>query len=207
MSPSKPLVYAELLSNIRQISAIVALDTPWNSASKVEVSASGREIIIDHNGETTSLDLPGHVSSNARLQIPVLGSKEVSWRLPLAGPAQHTEDDAQSNGVPWSASSLNEDAEFQCRNCASVLVKRGSIRTWKDLPSENWAEMMDFWHCHKPDLEENGEDRPAGHGNTKNGIASEGYAASSKFRAEPGLGFVDLTTLLFSSTDCMGIQV
>jgi hypothetical protein len=211
MLTPRPLIYAELLSNIRQISIIAALDSPCDSTTKAELSADGHQIILHHGGIVTSLVLPGQVSQAAQLQKPVLGSKELSWRLPVAGPAQGTRaglEDAQKNDAPWSAKSLGKDTEFSCRKCGAVVLKRRSIKIWKDLPSENWAEMMDFWHCHKPDVHEPNDS--SGHGSHLEGggpVASKGYGADTKFTATTTVGFVDITTFLLANSDCSSLQV
>lgn len=74
--------------------------------------------------------------------------------------------------------------------------------TWRDLPSENWAEMMEFWHCHKPDVpvgEKGGEE---GGDNTL-----KGYGANTRMMAQKGVGKVDLTYFLLDSEDCSGLEV
>ncbi|KAH8794578.1 HECT-like ubiquitin-conjugating enzyme-binding-domain-containing protein [Hyaloscypha sp. PMI_1271] len=198
MSPPKPLMYAELLSNIRQISVIVALEEPCDLTTRVELSADGWRFILRHSEEASSLSLPGQVSPGFQLQRPVFGAKELTWRLPLAGePTCTSMDTMQSNCAPWSAKYLGKETEFVCRGCGSEIVKKGSIGTWRDLPSENWAEMMDFWHCHKPEV-------PDGH--VEQSAANRGYGANTKFTPTPGIGFVDLTSFLLADTDCQNTQ-
>ncbi|KAG4444247.1 hypothetical protein IFR05_000222 [Cadophora sp. M221] len=210
MSPTKPLIYAELLSNIRQISVIVALDASCGPCTKAELSADGQRFILQHDGDTTTLNLPGQAVTNFQLQKPFLGNKELSWRIPVAGQATRASiDDAQSNEAPWSAKELSEDAEFACHDCGAVIVKRGTIKVWKDLPSENWAEMMEFWHCHKPDVpaeEANSASDQAGHVHHKQTAAGKGYGATSKFTARAGTGFIDLTTFLLARSDCTNLK-
>lgn len=209
MVPPKPLMYAELLSNIRQISVIVALEEPCDSSTKVKLSADGRRFILHHAGETSSLSLPGQVPASSQLQEPTLGSKELTWRLPLTGqPTRPSMGNVQSNDAPWSAKCLGEEMEFLCRDCRAVVVRGGSIRVWRDLPSENWAEMMDFWHCHKPDVPvtNSSSDLNGGAGVEKS-MANRGYGANTKFTPTPGIGFIDLTTFLLVDTDCTNIQV
>lgn len=204
---SKPLIYAELLSNIRQISVIAALHTPCDASTNVELSADGRQIVLHHRGSTSSLNLPGQVVPSSRLQPPVLGNKELSWRLPLSGPpSRPTADNAASNEAPWAATDLNEDTEFSCRGCGALVLRKGFIKSWRDLPSENWAEMMDFWHCHKPDIPVSNGNCHDGHSHGDSNV-SRGYGANNKFTAQPGVGFVDLTTFLVSESDCSGVEV
>jgi len=134
----KPLIYAELLSNIRQVSVIAELDTPCERSTNVELSADGQQVTLYHHAKISSLDLPSQVAPNSRLQKPVFGSKEVSWRLPLNGPpSRQNEENAVSNEAPWPATDLKEDMEFSCRSCGVAVLKEGSIKSWRDLPSEN----------------------------------------------------------------------
>ncbi|KAL2066218.1 hypothetical protein VTL71DRAFT_2289 [Oculimacula yallundae] len=210
-SSPKPLMYAELLSNIRQISVLVALDTPCGPGTNAQLSADGRQFILQHEGDTFILNLPGQAVSNFPLQKPVLGNKDFSWRIPVAGEATRASiEDAQSNEAPWSAKDLSEDAEFACRNCGTAILEKGTIKEWRDLPSENWAEMMEFWHCHKPDVppeEESGSSGQNGHVHPEETAASKGYGATSKFTARTGIGFIDLTTFLLDNSDCTNIKL
>ena len=207
MSKAKTLMYAELLPNIRQITIIAELKTPCDAATNGELSANGQRITLHHDGVTT-LNLPAQVALHAHLQRPAVTSKELSWRLPVRGTASRNDAEiAQNNEAPWSAMTLGEDAEFLCRKCDAVIVEKGAIKNWKDLPSENWAEMMDFWHCHKPsDHEGKG---PNGPPDPDQDIvtAIKGYGANTRFAAQKEVGFVDLTTILLANTDFSNVEV
>jgi hypothetical protein len=204
MSGSATLIYAELLSNIRQISVIAALESPCNPTTKVELSADGKRFLLQHDGKVTTLILPGATSTSSRLQIPTPGTRELSWRLPLA---ERPEDpSAGSTDAPWPAKDLNENTEFLCRGCGEAVVARGRIREWKDLPSENWAEMMDFWHCHKPTVPKLSGPSGTGHSH-EDPAMSRGYGANTKFIAQPKIGFVDLTTILIAQATSLNIKV
>lgn len=195
-----PLIYSELLSNIRQISVITALSTPSNASTTVSLLPNSQQFILTHEGKTTTLLLPGQVAPQAQLQKPAAGSKELSWRLPLVSQPPQSSDNSLSNEAPWSAASLSVDAQFSCRVCESVVLTRGTVREWKDLPSENWAEMMDFWHCHKPDI-------PYAYDTDAQSQPDKGYGPGSRFAATSGVGFVDLTSFLLSESDCTGLKV
>jgi hypothetical protein len=205
MSSSPPILYAELLPHIRQISVIASLHTPCDQSTKAELSPDGYRFTLHHGGAATILQLPGQVGVSSQLQEPLLGRRELSWRLPLATPlSQAGVEDVQSIASPWNAAALTPDAEFSCRGCGSLVVGKGTVKTWKDLPSENWAEMMDFWHCHKPDVPHTHT-----HGSSDHAAAvpDKGYGANTKFSAAIGVGFVDLTTFLLSDSDCTALQV
>jgi hypothetical protein len=196
-------MYAELLANIRQISVIANLPTPSDLSTRVELSKNGQQISLLHQDVLTVLNLPGQAMPDVWLSRPILGLQELSWRLPVAG--QLTRADFESNDSAWPAASMGENVEFLCRGCSEPVVKKGAIQSWKDLPSENWAEMMEFWHCHKPSSR--GSSDEAGHRDTEDSSLSKGYGANTKMTAHGEVGFVDITTLLFTTSDCSGVEV
>ncbi|KAF7922394.1 uncharacterized protein EAE97_011136 [Botrytis byssoidea] len=198
MPPTKPLIYAELLSNIRQISILAFLDTPSDSSTKAELLADGTILKLNHAKQDIRLTLPSQVVSNSPLREFPLGSLELSWRLPLAGDFQRADVDiSQTIEAPWSAKDMVIGEQFfECRRCSTTIVEADRIKEWRDLPSEGWAEMMDFWHCHKPSDH-------ADHSHENENLAStKGYGANTKFNAQPGIGFMDHSTLLLAKTDC-----
>ena len=214
MTDARPLIYAEFLSNIQQVSVIAALSTPCDTSTRAELLNGGLQIAVFHRGEKTTLDLPKQVSPGAQLQRPTSGSKEISWRLPLArASSDRSADSLLDNDVPWSARELGEDSKFTCRACDATIVERGRIKEWKDLPSENWAEMMEFWHCHKPDVPEheqgglqNGTSGHEKNPNDEDPNANRGYGANTKFVARASTAFVDPTTFLLTGSDCSNIE-
>ncbi|TGO24978.1 hypothetical protein BPAE_0090g00220 [Botrytis paeoniae] len=198
MPPTKPLIYAELLSNIRQISVLAFLDTPSDSTTKAELLADGTILKLNHAEHDIRLILPSQVVSNSPLREFPLGNLELSWRLPLAGDFQRADVDiAQTIEAPWSAKDMVIGEQFfECRRCSTIIVEADRIKEWRDLPSEGWAEMMDFWHCHKPSDH-------ADHNHENENLAStKGYGANTKFNAQPGIGFMDHSTFLLAETDC-----
>ncbi|KAI1142167.1 ubiquitin-conjugating enzyme E2-binding protein [Hypoxylon sp. FL0543] len=196
MDTSHPiLIYAELLSNIRQVSVGCSLRTPVSSSTRASISSDGQVLAVNHDGLETSLRLPGRVASIKQLPVQNRGTKNLSWRLPLARTLGHTVSSMQEGQtVPWSANDLQPESHIACRTCRATIVESGTIKEWKDLPSENWAEMMEFWHCHKP--------HDHGHGHNGDGLTtSKAYGASSRISAQSAIGFVDLTSFLLSEKD------
>lgn len=193
--------YAELLPNIKSISLSIILPTPATASTRVTVDAGSPSATVYHNGEYTRLILPGPANPSPQ-QLVVkadVGEKALSCRLPLASltPAMR---DSRENYAPWSAPELSsrQGVSFHCRTCSATLVPPGWINQWKDLPSENWADMMDFWHCHKPHDE----------GKDKAHDASGKYSLFGKgFAVDRGTGLVDRCYFLFSSKDCKAAQV
>ncbi len=209
-------LYAELLVNIRQISLAASLPsiTSDGPSPRVSIASDCRTVELTHGAgtgsSTTRLTLPAKAAIGATaLPIPdrQKSTATLSWRLPLEPsslPPSHQADD-----MPWSATDLETGCGVACRQCGSNIIPAGAVATWKDLPSENWAEMMEFWHCHKPDHHHHhstDEDHSSGKADEKS-LASRGYGASSAISAQEGIGFVDLTTLLFAETDCQNVTV
>lgn len=194
---TEPLIYAEVLTNIRQVSVVAVLGLARNDTPKAELE-DGERLTIRYGGSKSTLKLPRKVSPVASLTVPPQAGEEITWRLPIADKRQSSDiDSAKDNPTPWPAKSLNADIQFLCQRCDAVIVKKGRIRSWRDLPSDNWAEMMDFWHCHKPSVD-----------NEKSNImVNRGYGANSKLTAQKEKGFVDMTTFLLSEEDCPGVKV
>ena len=147
------------------------------------------------------MPLPSPTASSAVLKVPSTVNKELSFRLPVASEdgaigAAESKTGRESTSI-WPASALNSTTQLACLSCKNVLVN-GNINVWKDLPSEHWAEMMDFWHCHKP---HNKEDALRQKGSIR------GYSVSRGCTLTPGIGFVDDLHLRLASSDCTGLKV
>jgi ubiquitin-protein ligase E3 D len=193
------LIYAELLSNIRQVSVGCSLPSPCSASTKATVSPDGQSLSLHHEGQQKSVALPGRVAISAGLSIQGQGRKTLSWRLPLAvSPTSLVRPSSDLQSVPWSSQGLATAAGVRCRKCDAAIIPEGTVKVWKDLPSENWAEMMEFWHCHKPHDHNHTDDQ---------NLVSRGYGANSRISAQSGVGFVDLTSFLFLETDCTNVTV
>ncbi|KAI7345813.1 hypothetical protein KC354_g14529 [Hortaea werneckii] len=205
-------LYAEHLQNIRTLSIQASLATFSNTETKATLSADGSQLSLSHEGETATIQLPitvpgGH--NDATLTIPSAPSKELTFRLSLSEkPGSNLLGErppaSSETIVPWMSSHLSASAEISCANCQTVLIPRGTVTQWKDLPSEGWAEMMDFWHCHKPDVPHDHHHRDA-HGG--NGSAGRGIGANSQLAVERGVGLVGPLELLFAKEDTRSIKV
>lgn len=194
-----PVLYAELLSNIRQISVIATLPTASNASTGITLAKDRKTLIITHDGLSSSLSLPALVAGTV-LARPPSGKTEVSWRIPLADQARSNQqvDLTDTAIAPWAAADLSKFTSLSCKCCGTTVVQAGSVQSWRDLPSENWAEMMDFWHCHKPDHKHEG----AG-ANETDLSTKKGYGANNRFVADIHTGLVDLTYFLLNSVDCI----
>ena len=199
--PMSPIIlYAELLLHIPQVTLFATLPSHCNESTRVDISSDRGFVSVSHGGDTATIELPSPVPPDAKLILPATKTKDLHFRLKLSEGSRFTphSDIALDNDCPWPASSLTCDTQIACRSCKTILVAN-TVTTWKDLPSENWAEMMDFWHCHKPDTHEYDASGTQGF--------AKGYNASSRLGATPGVGLVDICHVLLSQQDCQGIQV
>lgn len=207
IEPTPPLLYAEFLPKLGRISVVVHLPTPSTWKTKVLVSSGGQELLVYHEGITTNLALPARAALSGEHvpgEIPP-GLDKMSWRLrphhdELAA-AGSGRPGFESDAVPWSALDLRPGVDVACRECDTLLVSKAKLREWKDLPSENWAEMMEFWHCHKPTT--NGRAKENDMQALEDDQTSRGYGANNAIVAQKSVGFVDLIKMLFHADDLM----
>ncbi|KAJ5219906.1 hypothetical protein N7468_009110 [Penicillium chermesinum] len=205
--PDTPLyLHAELLPNIRQITLYVSL--PSHPALNglhptIQLSDSRKAVTVSlphpFQDVTETTKLPARVSEAA-----------------LLAPSDELTDDY----VPWTAGDMSPDTRIRCRSCSAELLNTtppqrtsqdetsGGGWDWKDLPSGNWAEMMDFWHCHKPDPHEEDAEPEANAALRveEQNAQIKGYGASSRVVATTGTVLVDTATFLLAERDCGGLK-
>jgi ubiquitin-protein ligase E3 D len=192
-------LYAELLSNIRQVSLAATLPSPSDDSTEARVSSDGKQVVVRHHGKSQMLKLPAQVAEGSLLSILRPGLQDLSWRLSLRAAASYPGGPSSSlPRTPWPAADLLPGRPIACRECGQYFIKADTIRSWKDLPSENWAEMMELWHCHKPDKE---------HPADEEHLVTRGYGANSVIRAQDGVGLVDVMFMLFSESDTLSLKV
>ncbi|KAK3675430.1 hypothetical protein LTR78_004513 [Recurvomyces mirabilis] len=202
-------LYAEHLQNIRTLSIQASLATVSNQETRAKLSADGSLLTLQHEGESASIQLPLDIGrhSDAILTIPAAPTKELSFRLSVQEKADASGQlaaNGSEDGLiePWTASDMTAQTEMQCAACNAILVPRGEITRWKDLPSEGWAEMMEFWHCHKPDAPQSHDHS---HGRDIEN-AGRGFAANSTLAVRTGVGLVGPTEFLLAPDDCKSIE-
>lgn len=190
-------LHVESLHNVESVIIRLQLGCPRNEHTKLRLSEDGSSISLHHDGQQVTVGLPVRLSSFTDLDqyLPEVSDLYCTFKPELV---RSTSDYSAShrNAVPWAANDLDGEVLVTCKACETTVIDRGSIKDWRDLPSEGWAEMMDLWHCHKPDEHEHGN---AGH--------EKGYASNSKLLARPGVGLVDTLGFLVSEENCSNIKV
>ncbi|RAH54200.1 hypothetical protein BO85DRAFT_379789 [Aspergillus piperis CBS 112811] len=209
-------LHAELLPNIRQL--ILYISVPPNTPrSDLQISLSdSRRAVTVTVPSTTNQDGPSSISETIKLPARVSESSrrilqqqppstqsesEYSFRMQVDDndTSLHKDDSTLNDGfIPWTATDMSAHTRLRCVKCHSPILNEGKV--WKDLPSGNWAEMMDFWHCHKPDPPE--EEKNKG-GEDPNAVV-KGYGAGNQLVAVEGTVLVDVTSFLVKGVDCLG---
>lgn len=157
------------------------------------------------------------------------GNREMSFRMqidPADAACLVPGEEITGDYVPWMAGDMGPLTRLRCRGCENMVLDskctgssasasvsadggvNGTVstgRVWKDLPSGNWAEMMDFWHCHKPDSHDHD------HGDNTVSIEErnsqvKGYGAANQVVATRGTVLVDVPTFLVAESDCRGLK-
>ncbi|KAJ9637647.1 hypothetical protein H2204_004796 [Knufia peltigerae] len=192
-------LYAEALTNIRQLTLHASLQSEKNEHTKIYISSDKKIITAVHDGESSSIYLPTQISGTANVTLPTDKRTEFSARLQIEDVSQlkDKQDEPGNSEVPWSASDLTPEAAIQCKNCGADIVQSGEIKTWKDLPSDHWADLMDLWFCHKPHEGYSPHDHAA---------ESKGFSAKSQVATTAGVGLVDTVSFLLHREDCLNLQ-
>ncbi|GAB1208923.1 hypothetical protein APSETT445_007688 [Aspergillus pseudonomiae] len=188
-----------------------------------------------HDDVTDTIKLPARVNEASRLALSVAGQRatdprgnghdqqEYSFRMQIddEDASLLSREEHMDSFVPWTATDMTSCTRLRCRHCRSILLDSHMPRSsdaaekdtqgwvWKDLPSGNWAEMMDFWHCHKPDPH---EDHDHNHDHENSATAEDqnatvkGYGAANQVVATSGTVLVDSATFLLTDSDCRGLK-
>lgn len=191
-------LYAELLLNIRQVTVFAILPSECTEKTQVWLCNDQRTLRLRHEDEEAAIELPCSVVNNANPKIHPATTRELSFRLVINDvatlPAQTKQ--ATDGNDPWPALKLTSETQVACGSCGTLLIN--NVNVWKHLPSASWAEMMEFWHCHKPSTNKE-IDESAG--------SNKGYAAANTLSPTAGIGLVDVAHFLVSDIDCTGLEV
>ncbi|KAL1859311.1 hypothetical protein Plec18167_006735 [Paecilomyces lecythidis] len=226
-------LHAELLPNIRQLTLYVSLPSDSYTDKdggrlkpEISLSESRRAVTVSVEEESQTMKLPARVSESSRSSlrfpeqarsghtgaVPDVTRMEFSFRMQVENNEMPglKKDEFVDDLTPWTAEDMSTCAIVQCRECSTVILdstKNNEGWTWKNLPSGNWAEMMDFWHCHKPDPHEGHDHGSHDHKQIEDPNAVlKGYGAANQISASPGIVLVDVASFLVAESDCNGLR-
>lgn len=128
-----------------------------------------KELIIRYHSDVLSdrmdmiIKLPKVIDVNQNRGVTFVKGAENNWSLRLkVDPTQPSNmqgsldlDDISNTTLnKWNREFLNclDTFSFRCGHCeAPILDNRVNCKVLHDMPSDNWMELMDYWHCSKPD--------------------------------------------------------
>lgn len=142
----------------------INMDVADGSAKISRVSLIGpNELVVVLGSTRYKIDLPISITDN-NTKITQLISKDGSLSIKMNVGSEINESfmnhlidsDLQKWSVKdlLSKTSINPESQknefrFLCHGCNASIID-STQANFRDMPSELWYEMMDFWHCHKP---------------------------------------------------------
>ncbi|KAG7661363.1 uncharacterized protein J8A68_005155 [[Candida] subhashii] len=166
------MYFAEHLPRVNTISIVVELPSGFIPSKIHPFSPQSLHLIpttTDH--QPIEIKLPISIPQNNELKISglKLQNQTLSFSILLQSTTAitHTNNDQSvsefmnlQQSQKWSCKDLQSKTpnptnnshqfEFICSNCDAMIIDSAKY-LFMDMPSEYWYELMDFWHCHKPD--------------------------------------------------------
>lgn len=156
------MYFSEYLPRLNSISVVLDVNSDFKIDDINRISIVGELLSIElKNNTPIRVNLPDKAS-----QTSITGMKLTNSTLSFGVKMHEKELDStvpftEETIDKWSCKDLSQTPKigrhhkfrFVCKNCNSELID-SSQYDFKDMPSEQWYEMMDFWHCHKPENHE-----------------------------------------------------
>lgn len=112
------------------------------------------------------IHLPKKIDVDENRGVSFVKGNTKSWSLRLKVDPKHNKhpiktgfNSEEGNKLDkWDRKYLKslETFLFRCEHCdAPILDNKVNCKVINEMPSDNWMELMDYWHCHKPDVHEN----------------------------------------------------
>lgn len=144
--------FIEYLPRLKTTS--IQINLPKDEIKSVKINDDS--IIIN---SSTSIKLPKIIDSSKTIEkvIPI-SLKYTNIRLQEMNPGLLVNDSVESllqDQYQWNINNLKKyhlNDTIQCNKCTSNLIKLNEVSKFLPMPSELWYEMLDFWHCHKPNV-------------------------------------------------------
>ncbi|GAV52379.1 hypothetical protein ZYGR_0AG03700 [Zygosaccharomyces rouxii] len=123
----------------------------------LKYSDLGKITVQDGRGERLDITLPYNPGKlKSKRLVRVSNSNKDEYLLILK--SEEVRMDKSHNDVllmpqmKWNKRQLNGLKNFRlcCLKCDGDIIDRGNCSRLNEMPSEFWMELMDYWHCHKP---------------------------------------------------------
>lgn len=192
-------LYAEFLLNISQVTIHASLNIQGRPDELAYLHSDRQRIRVQYAGEEAVITYPTGIVGKATAHIPLEVASSLSLRLEISekgDPAWRALE--VTNDSSWTASRFTRETCIACRSCQTLLLREhDDALQWKDLPRDGWAEMMDFWHCHKP---------PQGT-NDDLSVKREIFHTASQPSVRRGIAFIDICDIIVDLDNCKNISV
>lgn len=153
------MYFSEYLPRLNSISVALDVQSGFNIDEINRISIVGELLSIElKNNPPINVHLPCK-ASQASITGLKLANNTVSFGVKIHEKRLDSTVPFTDQAIEkWSCKDLSQTPKigrnhkfiFVCKNCNSELID-SSQYDFKDMPSEQWYEMMDFWHCHKPE--------------------------------------------------------
>ena len=191
--------FCEYLESIRTAHLHIELDSPWDVTCSELLVHDRKHLTLRHRCISVGIALPCSLERPERPPELVIDADRLVLDCRIKDAAPVVLQDDSNNETPFSRP---EDLQtLTCCRCQTLLVDGRSL-TWRSLPSEHWAELMDSWHCHKGVI----DDAKAAHARHRSNdnqlheqytLPDRIVSAANRIRPAVGVGLIGLSYLLF----------
>ncbi|BFZ53262.1 hypothetical protein PYCC9005_000285 [Savitreella phatthalungensis] len=142
--------YCEYLEAIRVASVDLWLASPWDYLTKIRLF-DRRHLCVRHGFQSFVVALPCSADEELLHQElePIVGEDKKYVRLRFKAAPVVIRRVRGNDSIPFGTATQLQSSDLSCRLCQRHLITHDAELTWRALPSEHWAEMMDSWHCHR----------------------------------------------------------
>lgn len=163
--------FAEFLPRLKTVS--VCVEYPSDEITSLQTDKDGANVVLKRSNQADILfRLPVRSISSFEIDVKSV-SKDgyMAFKLPVCPNDSIVESAERSRTLDslttkdaflWSAKELravkSEISEentsqigFLCAKCKELLIPFSRVRRIDAMPSEFWSEMMEFWHCERPE--------------------------------------------------------
>ncbi|KAI5953677.1 hypothetical protein KGF54_003049 [Candida jiufengensis] len=147
---------AEYLPRLGQLS-IEVKNVTQESLQNIELQGDQTIILILKDQPSVTILLPVSISHVSVLKVSSVGDI-LKLTLKVSSDVQSNSQD-NNKITQWSCKWLQQNTSkvnsnnvfwFDCFECSHEIINSLNHK-FKDMPNEFWYELMDFWHCHKPE--------------------------------------------------------
>lgn len=142
----------EFLPRIGTTSVVLeGIDDP-----SLKYADSGKVTVQDGQDKRIDIALPYNPGVIKFKRLVKVGNSEGEYLLTLKSEdsqiAKCRNDILSMPQMKWSKRQLNDLEAFKlcCIQCGTSVVDQHNCSKLNEMPSEFWMELMDYWHCHKP---------------------------------------------------------